>query len=73
MEGGRTPLHLASKQGELDVARYLVEAGANVNKKMEDGRTPLHFASEQGELDVARYLVEAGANINEKMGVHRFT
>jgi len=57
-----TPLHLASREGRLDVARFLVEHGANVAAQDQCGSTPLHEASERGHLDVARFLVEHGAN-----------
>ena len=31
-ESGYTPLHCASDEGHLDVAKALVEAGANINQ-----------------------------------------
>ena len=32
MDGGGTPLHIASQQGHLDVVRLLIEAGAAIDK-----------------------------------------
>ena len=62
-QDGSTPLHLASERGHLDLARLLVEHGANVAAQDQDESTPLHLASEGGRLDLARLLVEHGANV----------
>jgi len=59
-----TPLHLTSRKGHVDVARMLVERGADVSAQAQDGRTPLHWASEWGHVDVARMLVERGADVS---------
>ena len=58
-----TPLHLASGKGHVDVARLLVEHGAEVTVQDNDGSTPLHFAVWAGNLDVARLLVDHGADV----------
>ena len=62
-DGGNSALWFAC-QGPtcgLDVAKLLVEAGANVNLACEHGRTPLHIATAWGQLKVVQFLVEAGA------------
>ena len=59
-----TPLHLTSRQGHVDVARMLVERGADVSAQAEDGWTPLHWASSRGHVDVARMFVERGADVS---------
>ena len=53
-------LWLAARRGYADVARLLVEGGADMNKADKDGKTPLYVASQWGHRDVARVLVEAG-------------
>ena len=58
-----TPLHLASREGHLDIVRFLVKHGATAAAQDLFGSTPLHEASEQGHLDLARFLVEYGANV----------
>ncbi|RYP57749.1 hypothetical protein DL770_010592 [Monosporascus sp. CRB-9-2] len=41
-------LHFAAKNGYEDVARLLLDRGADVAAEDMDGRTPLHFAAEKG-------------------------
>jgi len=59
-----SPLHLASRRGHVDLARMLIDRGANVSAQMNDGSTPLHLASENGHVDVARMLVDRGADVS---------
>jgi len=50
--------------GQLDVARMLIEHGADVSAQNEDDQTPLHLASKAGQLGVARTLIERGADVS---------
>jgi len=65
---GMTPLHIAAKRGEMDLARLLIEHGADVNARIEQqdkaGITPLHVAVEAGHKDLARFLIAKGADVN---------
>jgi ankyrin repeat protein len=58
---GRTPLALAAARGEDEVARLLLEAGADPNRPGERGVTPLGIAARQGSTGVADLLLSAGA------------
>ena len=51
----------ASNAGNLEIVKYLVETGSDVNA--EDG-TPLLFASVRGNLEMVKYLVENGAIVH---------
>ena len=63
---GSTPLHLAASH--VDVARLLVERGAEVNVGDESGYTPLHAAAASGSAEVARLLLERGADVSARDG-----
>ena len=62
----RTPLHTAALNGRLEVAKFLISKGANVNALTKYLDTPLHFAVAQGHADVARLLLERGADLHAK-------
>ena len=58
---GRTPLMIAALEGHLEVARLLMEAGADSNLADAEGSTALSLARSYGNLDVAALLAESGA------------
>jgi ankyrin repeat protein len=51
--GGMTPLLLASRDGNLNAAKLLIEVGADVNRPDPNGITPLLMALTNGQIDVA--------------------
>lgn len=57
-----TPLHWACDAGDHEIARKLLESGANVDAVDGFGRTPLHFAVDYPE--VVRVLIEYKAQVN---------
>lgn len=62
-----TSLCYAAKQGDLDMVRFLVGLGADVNKGDQLGYNPLHVAALfNGQFDCLRFLVENGADINQQ-------
>ena len=58
-----TPLHVASSQGSLSVAKCLINAEVNLRSLDEEQMTPLHFACMEGNLEVAKLLFETGMNL----------
>ncbi|MBZ5600561.1 MAG: ankyrin repeat domain-containing protein [Acidobacteriia bacterium] len=63
--GGFSALLAASRNGSLEVVRYLVEHGAEVDERNNArDKTPLLAAAFDGHYDIAEYLIEHGANIN---------
>lgn len=44
-QNGLNALHLASKDGHLDIVKELLKRGANVNSATKKGNTALHIAS----------------------------
>src|SRR6266851_1696452 len=65
-----TLLHLASREGHVEVARVLIEHGTNATARDSNGSTPLHHASHNGHMDLARVLVGHGADatVQDKTG-----
>lgn len=57
-----TPLMFAAKAGHKEVARYLLDKGANINAQDSQEWTALCFASDQGHGSVARILLDGGAD-----------
>jgi ankyrin repeat protein len=62
--GGWTPLLFAARDGAVDAARVLVEAGADVDLQDPDLVTPAVTAIVNGHYDVAALLVARGADVN---------
>ena len=57
-----TALGVATYYNQLDIVRYLVEQGADMEKADILGETPLMNASDKGHLEITRYLLEQGAD-----------
>ena len=55
---GRTALMLAIENCHVDVARCLVDAGANLEVENEEGLTALALACGNGSLEVVKLLLE---------------
>jgi uncharacterized protein len=62
--GGLTALLFAARQGHLDCAQALVEAGADKDQQDPDGISPMVTAIVNAHYDVAAYLAERGADVN---------
>jgi len=61
---GKTPLHCATYNGQMQIAAYLIEEGADLNALTTSGSTPLHGAGFYGYKDAAGLLILKGANVN---------
>ena len=70
--GWLTPLMLAAREGDLDSARLLLAAGADVNATAGDGKGALSLAIFNGNYDLASHLVDAKADVNN-VDAQRFT
>ena len=63
MGTGRIPVSATASNGYLEVVRFLVEKGADVNVANNTGSTLVNAATDNGHLDVVKFLVEKGADI----------
>ena len=63
-QGGSTPLLFAARSGDVESARLLIAAGADVHDTMADGNTALVIAAHSGHGSVAGLLLEQGADPN---------
>jgi ankyrin repeat protein len=62
--GGSTPILFAARSNDLESAKRLVAAGADVNDVEADGNTALVIAAHSGNASVATFLLEQKANPN---------
>ena len=62
--GGSTALLFAARTGDVETARVLVDAGANVNDVAASGTSAVVIAAHSGHAPLAIYLLEQGADPN---------
>ena len=60
---GRTALHHAAIGGYYDLAKFMLEHGAEVDARDSSLCTPLHFAADYGHCTLIRLLIQHGATI----------
>ena len=60
---GETALMLAAINNQLELAKVLIERGADANKP---GWTPLHYAATRGHREMMRLLIENDAYIDSE-------
>jgi len=65
-EGGNwgSPLNAALAKGNLDIALFLLDRGADWENRGEEDQTGLYIASSRGYSDVVRSLIDRGADLN---------
>ena len=62
-DDGTTPLHFAVRDARMEITKFLLEHGANVNAKSKRGETPIFRAR---SAQMARLLIEHGAKLDVK-------
>ena len=64
LQSGFTPLHIACHYGHWEVAKLLLEEGADVEAKTKTGYMPLHQAAQQGHEHIIELLLAHNAPPN---------
>ena len=62
--GGSTPLLFAARAGDVESARLLLDAGADLRDTAADGNVPLVMAAHSGHATLAAFLLERGAGVD---------
>ncbi len=63
-DANMTLLHFASRQGHLEIVKYLLERGSDVEAQDTFGQTPLHLAAKWNQYEIVKFLLEKGADLN---------
>ncbi|KAH9634383.1 hypothetical protein HF086_010863 [Spodoptera exigua] len=63
-QNGLNAIHLASKDGHVEVVRELLDRGAAIDAATKKGNTALHIASLAGQEAVVKLLVQNSAQVN---------
>ena len=69
---GITPFYAAVEgNADINMLKFLVDKGANVNVKDNIDWTPLHTAAVRSKIDVVQFLIEKGVDVNVKNSLGR--
>jgi len=61
---GQTALFMATLKDRIDVVKFLIDKGAQVNVQNRYGVSPLLLCAESGNFELVQALVQAGADVN---------
>lgn len=65
-EGGITALYVASESGNVELAKLLIDRGADVNQTVKLQQTPLYAAVKKGHAAMVELLLSSGADPNKR-------
>ncbi len=65
-DGLSDAFYIACRNGHVEVARFLAEAGADLDARGYFGASALHWAALNGREAVVRWLIEAGAQLGQR-------
>jgi len=61
---GFTPLVLSTYLGFVEIAQFIIHAGADVNRQDKVGNTALMGVCFKGNIDMIKMLLDSGASVN---------
>ncbi|GFU17072.1 hypothetical protein NPIL_427091 [Nephila pilipes] len=67
---GRKPVHIAAREGHINVVELFLNRGVKVSDADENGWIPLHYAAWNGHLETVKLLINKGADIHAKDSTH---
>ncbi|GFX74022.1 ankyrin-1 [Trichonephila clavipes] len=64
---GFSLLHIAAQEGNLNVVKYLIDHGADVNSENDAGSKPIHIAAREGHKDIVELFLNC-KSLNNYLG-----
>jgi len=64
-DAGNTPMHLACRGGQIEIAGLLIDAGADLNATNKQSMTPLRLAIYLMKTEIAKLLLDRGAKTDD--------
>lgn len=65
-DNGQTPLHSAAINGNCEIIKLILNAGANVNDVDNENLSALHFGTLEGHVEAVETLLKFGGDINQE-------
>jgi len=63
-ERGWSPLMISTFNGNEEIARLLIDSGADIHIKDKSGYSPIHWAAFNGYTDIVKLLITKHADVN---------
>lgn len=63
---GRTALHYAALNGHVDICKFLLQQGCNIDDRDVLGYTPLHRAASKGHVEAIELLLTSKCNVDSQ-------
>ena len=63
-----SPLYLASGEDHMEMVKYLIQNGAQINNKNKTDQTPFLHAARMHHIDVLEFLIQKGAEFDMENG-----